>query len=98
MFEVTQQEYEKVMGNDPSRFSVLVPAKVKRRVDLIVSRSDSVNPLSTTLKESIAAEIAALDGVESVTPGLVDFWRSRNWEATLSASKAGRRATGCSAN
>ncbi len=72
MFEVTQQEYEKVMGNDPSSYSVLMPGKIRERADMIVTR-DSCFPLSANLKESIGAEIASLDGVESVTPGLVDF-------------------------
>ena len=52
MFEVTQQEYEKVMGNDPSCFSVLVPPS-SNRPDLIVTRRESLSPLSSTLPESI---------------------------------------------
>ena len=73
MFEITQQEYEKVMGNDPSCFSVLVAAKLGNRPDLIVSHANQLSPLSSTLPENIGTAIAALDGVESVTPGLVDF-------------------------
>jgi len=66
MFEVTQQEYEKVMGKDPSSVSLVVPAK--GQVDIIVTGSESLNPLSSLIKESIGREIATLTGVESVSP------------------------------
>ncbi len=49
-----------------------VAAGVKRRADLIVSRI-GVSALTGTLPARVAAEIEALDGVESVCGGLVSF-------------------------
>jgi hypothetical protein len=72
MFEVTQHEYERVMGNDPSRFSVVWTRKSPRHVDLIVTRR-SVNPLGGTLPDKFAAEIEKLEGVSAVCAGIVDF-------------------------
>ena len=71
MFEVTQPEYEQLMGNDPSFFTVLTAAKFERRADLIVNRIECFNPFPT-IRELISTEIAALHGVESVTPGLAN--------------------------
>ncbi len=46
---------------------------VDRGVSLIVTRADSVSPLSVTLPVKVAAEIEKLDGVTTTCPGLVDF-------------------------
>jgi putative ABC transport system permease protein len=46
---------------------------VDRGVSLIVSRADSVSPLSVTLPVKVAAEIEKLDGVVATCAGLVDF-------------------------
>jgi putative ABC transport system permease protein len=50
----------------------------RRGVHLVVTRSDSVNPLSGTIKEAIGGEIAALEGVEATCPGLVDILSFEN--------------------
>ncbi len=44
-----------------------------RGVSLIVTRSDSVSPLGSTIPVRVAAEIEKLDGVAATCAGLVDF-------------------------
>ncbi len=46
---------------------------VDRGVSLIVTRADSVSPLSVTLPVKVSEEIGKLDGVAANCPGLVDF-------------------------
>ena len=46
---------------------------VDRGVSLIVSKSDAVNPLTVTMPDKVATEIAKLDGVAETCAGLVDF-------------------------
>jgi len=45
----------------------------QRHIHLIVSRSDAVNPMAGTLPEKLGQDVAALDGVQGVSPGLVDM-------------------------
>ena len=44
-----------------------------RGVDLVVKRANAPNPLSAVMPEGIAKDIAALDGVAGIAPGLVDL-------------------------
>jgi putative ABC transport system permease protein len=44
-----------------------------RGVSLIVTRSDTINPLSVTLPAKVAKEIEKVDGVSATCAGLVDF-------------------------
>ncbi len=46
---------------------------VDRGVSLIVTRADSISPLSGTMPAKVAKEIEKLDGVSATCAGLVDF-------------------------
>ena len=55
---------------------------VDRGVSLIVTRTDSVSPLSVTLPVEVAKDIEKLDGVAATCAGLVDFHADRRiWRA-----------------
>ena len=98
MFEVTQQEYKKVMGEDPSRFSLLRSPYNARHTDLIVTQANALNPLNASLPDKVAALIEKLNGVSAVCAGIVDFRPSRNAATSPWESRAGRQGTACSAS
>ena len=50
----------------------------RRGVALVVSCTHQINPLSGAMKEQVGTEIAKLDGVEGVCPGLVDVLSFEN--------------------
>ena len=71
---------------------------VDRGVSLIVTRADSVSPLSGTLPAKVAKEIEKLDGVAATCAGLVDFQPIEEFGPSRWASRAGRQGTTCSAS
>ncbi len=54
-----------------------------RDVGLVVSRADSISPLTTTLPQSVADEIASLDGVREVGAGLIDGITIDSWGTAM---------------
>jgi putative ABC transport system permease protein len=67
-----------LVGISDSIQETFVDLYQQRNVSLIVTRADAINPMAGVVTEKLGDEVAALDGVEAVCPGLVEALKFEN--------------------